>query len=115
MADASQRRPDCLRSAREAGALVRRRFGNPGVVPHKGAPNDLERLFDVVTEVDDLSEQLVLRRIAELNPDAVVLAEEGGFTDSDGIRTEADPAIAEELWLVDPLDGTINFAHGVPH
>lgn len=112
---AGARRADCERIAREAADLLRSRFGNPGVVRDKGEPNDLDRLYDVVTEVDDLSEELVLGRIAELNPDAVVLAEEGGYTDADGDRADADPAAADELWLVDPLDGTINFAHGVPH
>lgn len=117
VADATQRRADCESIAQAAAALLRSRFGNPGVVRDKGEPNDLERLYDVVTEVDDLSEQLVLGQIAELNADAVVLAEEGGFTDAQGNpRTDIEDAeSAEELWLVDPLDGTINFAHGVPH
>lgn len=115
MSEASGRRRDCERIAREAGDLLRSRFGNPGEVRDKGEPNDLERLYDVVTEVDDMSEELVLRRIAQLNADAVVLAEEGGYTDADGHRTDDDPTHAQELWLVDPLDGTINFAHGVPH
>lgn len=113
---AAGRRADCERIALEAAKLLRSRFGNPGEVRDKGEPNDLERMYDVVTEVDDLSEQLVLGRIAELNPDAVILAEEGGFTDAHGAASDiADAADADELWLVDPLDGTINFAHGVPH
>lgn len=113
---ATERRLDCERIAQEAATLLRSRFGNPGEVRDKGVPNDLERLYDVVTEVDDLSEQLVLGRIAELNSDAVILAEEGGFTDAHGNPSDVqDAADAEELWLVDPLDGTINFAHGVPH
>lgn len=115
MSSAADRRIDCERIGREAAVLLRSRFGDPGEVRDKGVPNDLERMYDVVTEVDDLSEQRVLGRIHELNPDAVVLAEEGGFTAADGTRSDADPATAEELWIVDPLDGTINFAHGVPH
>jgi myo-inositol-1(or 4)-monophosphatase len=113
---AAGRRADCERIAQEAAKLLRSRFGNPGEVRDKGVPNDLERLYDVVTEVDNLSEELVLGRIAELNADAVILAEEGGFTDALGATLElADAGDADELWLVDPLDGTINFAHGVPH
>jgi myo-inositol-1(or 4)-monophosphatase len=113
---AGQRRHDCEDIAREAADLLRSRFGNPGEVRDKGEPNDLERLYDVVTEVDDLSEQLVLGRIAQLNADAVILAEEGGFTDARGTVLDLrDAGDADELWLVDPLDGTINFAHGVPH
>lgn len=115
-ATASERRLECERIAREAAGLLRSRFGNPGEVRDKGEPNDFERLYDVVTEVDDLSEQLVLGRIAQLNPDAVILAEEGGFTDARGTVLDLGHAAqAEELWLVDPLDGTINFAHGLPH
>jgi len=112
---ARDRRLDCERIALEAGALLRSRFGDPGEIRGKGDPDDFERVHDVVTEVDDLSEALVLGRIAELNPGAVVLAEEGGFTDARGERTDVDAATASELWLVDPLDGTVNFAHGVPH
>ena len=95
--------------------LLRSRFGDPGLVRDKGVPGDHDRLYDVVTEVDDLSERLVLGRIAELCADAVVLAEEGGLTDTDGIRLDTPPAEADELWVIDPLDGTINFAHGIPH
>ncbi|MCW2927207.1 MAG: Inositol-phosphate phosphatase [Thermoleophilia bacterium] len=112
---ATARRADCERIALEAAALLRSRFGNPGEIHGKGTPDDLERLYDVVTEVDFASERLILDRIAELNPDAVVLAEEGGLTAADGTRTDDDPSRADEVWLVDPLDGTINFAHGVPH
>lgn len=115
-ASARSRRDACEQIAGEAATLLRSRFGNPGVVRGKGVADDLERLYDVVTELDDLSEALVLRRIAELNPDALVLAEEGGYTAADGTRThDEDPEQVEELWLVDPLDGTVNFAHGVPH
>jgi len=115
VSSAADRRIDCERIGREAAVLLRSRFGDPGEVRDKGVPNDFERMYDVVTEVDDLSEQLVLGRIHELNPDALVLAEEGGITTADGTRSDLDPAAAEELWIVDPLDGTINFAHGIPH
>ena len=120
MASPHQRRIECEAIAREAGALLRSRFGTPGVVSGKGVEHAGDRVFDVVTEVDFLSEKLVLERIAQADPDAVVLAEEGGL-----VRA-ADPSIkldddvdaygaAHELWLVDPLDGTINFSHNVPH
>lgn len=114
-------RAACEQMAAEAGDLLRSRFGDPGIVRSKGDPDDLERRFDVVTEVDDLSEQLIIRRIGELNPEALVLGEEGGLVHAGtGSRREDGPAAAartelEELWLVDPLDGTINFAHGIPH
>ena len=109
---ATDRRLDCVRIAREAGALLRERFGRPGEVKDKG---DIRERYDVVTEVDVLSEQLVLGRIAELAPSSYVLAEEGGLTGSDGVTIDLDPASADELWIVDPLDGTINFAYEIPH
>jgi len=114
-ADPTQRRADCERIAGAAAVLLRSRFGDPGEVRDKGEPDDQDRRYDVVTEVDMLSEQLVLDSIAELEPTAVVLAEEGGLMSPDGTRSEVVAEAADELWLVDPLDGTINFAHGVPH
>ena len=111
-ASARDRRLDCERIAREAATFLRSRFGDPGVVSDKGDPS---RRYDVVTEVDVLCEELVLREIAACNPNALVLAEEGGLTAADGSRVEVDPAAVAELWIVDPLDGTINFAHNVPH
>lgn len=115
MPSAAERRLDCERIAGEAARLVRGRFGDPGEVRGKGVVDDLERLMDVVTEVDHLSERLIVERIAALNPNAFVLAEEGGVTDAHGVSVDVELADAEELWLVDPLDGTVNFAHGVPH
>lgn len=62
---------------------------------------------DLVTEWDLKSEQLILRRLAELAPFAV-LAEESGLTD--GAAADA----ADVRWVCDPIDGTTNFAHGHP-
>lgn len=109
---AAARRDDCIRIAEDAAVLLRERFGDPGEISDKG---DIATRYDVVTEVDVLSERLVLGRIAESAPAALVLAEEGGLTASDGSRVDVDPAGVDELWIVDPLDGTINFAHEIPH
>ena len=113
--DAATRHDQCVAIAEAAAELLRSRFGDPGQVRGKGTAEEIERMHDVVTEVDELSERLVLDRIAALNPDATILAEEGGLTTATGDRVDVDPADAEEFWLVDPLDGTINFAHDVPH
>jgi myo-inositol-1(or 4)-monophosphatase len=114
--EATQRRGDCERIGLRAAELLRSRFGDPGEVRAKGDP---ALAYDVVTEVDVLAEQLVLRGIAEVAPSSLVLGEEGGFERPDGELVDAgavgDPAQVDELWLVDPLDGTINFAHGIPH
>jgi len=63
---------------------------------------------DLVSEADVSAEKLILDCLGEAFPDHVVLAEES--------RTELQgTSIPEHLWVVDPLDGTTNFAHGIPH
>ncbi|MFR9798031.1 inositol monophosphatase family protein [Streptomyces sp. MS06] len=94
---------DLLRLAREAarraGALLR--DGRPAdlaVAATKSSP------IDVVTEMDVAAEKLITGLISEQRPDDGVLGEEGGSTEgSSGIR-----------WVVDPLDGTVNYLYGLP-
>jgi len=86
--------------AHEAGALLRERFGHVQRVTFKGEVNP-------VTEADTEAEALILARLREAFPDHRILAEEGG---GDEWREPGPP-----IWLVDPLDGTNNFAHGFPH
>ncbi|MFQ5943616.1 MAG: inositol monophosphatase family protein [Anaerolineales bacterium] len=62
---------------------------------------------DLVTDYDLKSEQMLVKGILEAYPEDGILAEEG--TNSQGI-----PAEVEHLWLIDPVDGTTNYAHGVP-
>lgn len=57
-----------------------------------------------VTEVDKTAEKMLVARLKELLPQAGVLAEEGMANDSSG----------EMRWIIDPLDGTTNFIHGIP-
>lgn len=85
-------------TAREAGALLRGLHGRVREIHHKGA-------VDLVTEADRASEALIAQRLSEAFPDDALLAEEG---------TGAGDRAAERLWIVDPLDGTTNFAHGHP-
>ena len=86
--------------ARQAGGVLMDGFGRVEHVHHKGAT-------DLVTEYDRLSEELILAVLKARFPDYAVLAEEsgpsGGGAASGGYR-----------WVVDPLDGTTNFAHGFP-
>jgi len=83
--------------ARQAGRLLREGFGRHHHVAHKG-------VIDLVTEMDHRSEALLLEAIRRRFPTHRVLAEEsGGLAGDDG-----------DLWFVDPLDGTVNYAHGVP-
>lgn len=83
--------------AREAGRLLRDRFHDPHMIDYKGEIN-------LVTEVDRMSEALLLEKIGHAFPDHDIMTEE-----SDGVRRGS-----EYRWIVDPLDGTTNYAHGFP-
>lgn len=88
-------------AAREAAALVREaRSGVVRVADTKTSS------VDVVTETDRASEALIRDRILAARPDDSFLGEEGGrsIDGSSGIR-----------WVVDPIDGTVNFLYGIPH
>lgn len=83
--------------AREAGALLREYEKNRPAFEMKGE-------FDLVTEADRRSEELVVRAIESRYPGHAILGEEGGDRAGN----------SEYRWYVDPLDGTTNFAHGFP-
>ena len=96
--------PDVLRAAavefaRDAGALVLEGYGRIHAPERKGR-------IDLVTEYDRRSEARLLARIAERFPGHGVLAEESG--------AHAAAADTGVRWVVDPLDGTTNFAHNYP-
>lgn len=85
-------------TARAAGALLRERFTKPHTVSSKSTR------IDLVTEADLASESLIRESLSRLFP-APILGEEAG-----GARPEEDTP----LWVVDPLDGTVNYAHRFP-
>lgn len=89
-----------LRLAREAGAIQRARYEMVHEIDTKSAPVDL------VTEVDHACEAHLLAELARLRPRDAILAEEGG--------AHGNAAHAEYRWVIDPLDGTVNYAHGYP-
>jgi myo-inositol-1(or 4)-monophosphatase len=84
--------------AREAGAILREGYG---ATHHP----ELKGRIDLVTEYDRRSERLLLDALAQRYPDHAVLAEESGARPVAGARVR---------WVVDPLDGTTNFAHNYP-
>jgi len=86
------------RAAREAGALLREMLGTHISIRSKGVRSNL------VTEADTQSEALIRKLIAQEFPDDALLGEEGGAKAGSGTGR----------WIVDPLDGTTNFAHGYP-
>ncbi|GGH16357.1 inositol monophosphatase [Alsobacter metallidurans] len=83
--------------ARRAGELLVRMQNDPLSIARK-------ELRDVVTAADLASEALVIEGLRALTPEAAILSEEAGFSGSvDGPR-----------WIIDPLDGTVNYASGLP-
>lgn len=65
---------------------------------------DMKKKNDFVTQVDKMSEQDIINTIHKAYPDHSILAEESGFEKLDD----------EYCWIIDPLDGTANFIHGIP-
>ncbi|MEA2311131.1 MAG: monophosphatase [Solirubrobacteraceae bacterium] len=86
------------RIARAAAAVVASAGSHRRPVGLKSSPTD------VVTQTDLRAEELARRLLVEATPDAGILGEEGGLT----VPT------ARVQWVLDPLDGTINFLYGVP-
>ena len=85
-------------AAAQAGAEAVRRWMGRGLSP------EMKGRVDPVTVADREAEAVILETLAELRPGEAVLAEEsGGRTEPEGRR-----------WIIDPLDGTVNFVHGVP-
>jgi myo-inositol-1(or 4)-monophosphatase len=73
---------------------------------------DYKSARDVVTEADHLSEALILDAIRAAFPADAILAEETG--EHRAIAGEAPTSGRGRVWIVDPLDGTINYANGIP-
>jgi myo-inositol-1(or 4)-monophosphatase len=88
-----------IETAREAGQLLLEKFGRTIGITKKGDIN-------LVTEADLASERLIIERIRSYFPKHSILAEESGAAAVDGG--------SEWKWIIDPLDGTTNFAHGYP-
>ncbi|MBE0669008.1 MAG: inositol monophosphatase [Anaerolineales bacterium] len=90
-------RNDLERLARGAGTILRDGYSKEHTVHYKGT-------IDLVTEIDHASESFLIGEIQSQFPDSHILAEESGETigDNDGI------------WYIDPLDGTVNYAHHIP-
>ncbi|MGK5555350.1 inositol monophosphatase family protein [Actinomadura kijaniata] len=89
-----------LATARETGRMLvdKRPATGPDVVRTKSSPTD------VVTQMDRAAEEMVLQRIGAARPGDAFLGEEGGTQDGDGpVR-----------WIVDPIDGTVNYLYDLP-
>ncbi len=86
-----------IEAALEAGKIQRERRDRVGEISYKGD-------IDLVTEVDLLCEKEIIGRIRKRFPDHHILAEESGTTKGN----------ADCRWIIDPLDGTVNYSHGFP-
>jgi myo-inositol-1(or 4)-monophosphatase len=84
--------------AREAGIFLKDKLNSVHTIDYKGEIN-------LVTEVDKISEEMITSKINALFPEHDILAEE--FTDID--------RGSDFRWIIDPLDGTTNYAHGYPY
>ena len=85
------------RLAREAGAILRTGYNKEHQVKYKG-------VIDPVTEVDHQSEAYLLGELRRDFPDHHIFSEESGVIHGDD----------EHIWYIDPLDGTVNYAHHIP-
>jgi myo-inositol-1(or 4)-monophosphatase len=98
-----------MQAAREAGELILSRFEADFATEEKSSS------FDIVTDVDKASEKLIKARIMERHPSHRFLGEEMSFGHEAALYATLENASSEPyLWIVDPIDGTSNFAHGLP-
>ena len=99
VSEASELREACAEAARRGGEVLRGAFGRRRTIEYKGG-------IDLVTDADRASEAALLEFIGRRYPGAAVLAEESGASGTASGRLR---------FIVDPLDGTTNYAHGFPH
>ena len=85
--------------AREVGAMQKQNWGRQDLIMDKKSTG-----IDLVTEIDKKSEEQIMSFLTERFPEYGFLAEESGRSDDD----------AEYRWVIDPLDGTTNYAQGLP-
>ncbi len=88
---------DLERLARGAGTILRDGYSKEHTVHYKGT-------IDLVTEIDHASEAFLIGEIQSHFPDSHIIAEESGETAGEN----------EGVWFIDPLDGTVNYAHHIP-
>lgn len=87
-----------LKAAKAGGALIEENFEGVFKIENKSTVNDL------VTEVDNMAEKAIIAVIKEHFPDHSIISEEQG--------TEIKESDYD--WIIDPIDGTVNFAHAIP-
>ncbi|NMC80795.1 MAG: inositol monophosphatase [Chloroflexi bacterium] len=86
-----------VQAARQAGRLLRENFARQHQIMYKG-------VIDLVTEMDQEAEALITTSLRQSFPDYGFLGEEGSRAEGNG----------KACWIIDPIDGTTNYAHGYP-
>jgi myo-inositol-1(or 4)-monophosphatase len=87
-----------IEAAMKAGAFLKESMGKNLEIDRKSSS------IDLVTQIDTEAEHLIVDHLKEHYPDHSILGEEGG----------ANKRSSEYRWIIDPLDGTVNFTHGLP-
>lgn len=95
---------DAIRAARIGGAVDRYHFGT--VAPDHAIEKEPDRDWNPVTEVDRAAEAAITGYLRQAYPDHHFLGEE---------NVVGDHAGSDHLWVIDPIDGTANYIHGMPH
>ena len=91
--------------AARAGEILMDRYERLERIDYKSAR-------DVVTEADHLSEELIIDAIRAIHPGDAILAEESG--EHRAVEGNAPTSGRGRVWIIDPLDGTVNYANGIP-
>jgi len=94
-----------IQTAKKAGRLIIKESKKGFKISQKRGKNDL------VTNIDKASEELIIREICKNYPDHEIIAEESSFQSEKNLKSFQN---AKYIWIVDPIDGTTNFAHGLP-
>lgn len=92
-----------IKAARRAGQIINRASNDLDIIKVTSKQQN-----DFVTEVDRAAEAAIIEILQEAYPGYGILAEESGITAGKGTKE------AEFQWIIDPLDGTTNFIHGLP-
>ena len=87
-----------IKAAQAAGALMKKNF-------HLPKKANAVTQFDIKLELDVKCQQLIEKKLADAFPKISVLGEEGDTGDG----------ASDYRWVIDPIDGTVNYAHGIPH
>lgn len=99
-----------VKAARRAGRIITRASADIDTIKVARKQQN-----DFVTEVDKASEQEIIETLLGAYPDHCILAEESGLTTGPRVATKPkDMTEADHIWIIDPLDGTTNFIHGMP-